>query len=144
PLHGFVRYRHVDHTHPNAVIAVAAARHSERLTRAIYGEAVVWTAWQRPGFDLGLKLEQIVREHPTAKGVILGGHGLINWAEDDKACYELTLELIERAGRYIAAHDQGEQTFGGQKYQSLDETKRHMVLAAILPWLRGQGSRGAR
>jgi rhamnulose-1-phosphate aldolase/alcohol dehydrogenase len=140
PLHGFVPYRHVDHMHPNAVIAIAAARNSERLTKEIYGDEVIWTPWQRPGFDLGLILERICTEHPQAKGVILGGHGLINWAHDDKACYELTLDLIERAGRYIAAHDKGEQTFGGQRYQSLDEARRHAVFAAILPWLRGQVS----
>ncbi len=140
PLHGFVPYRHVDHMHPNAVIAIAAAKHSERLTREIYGDEVIWTAWQRPGFDLGLKLEQICKEHPGAKGVILGSHGLINWANDDKACYELTLDLIERAARYIEAHDRGEQTFGGQRYQALDEARRHAVLAEILPWLRGQVS----
>src|SRR3954447_3982159 len=144
PLHGFVPYRHVDHTHPNAVIAVAAARHSERLTREIYGDEVIWTAWQRPGFDLGLKLEQIVREHPTARGVILGSHGLINWANDDKACYELSLDLIERAAQYIAAHDQGEATFGGPQYQALDEARRHAVFAEILPWLRGQVSQQRR
>src|SRR5262245_26539257 len=80
PLHAFVPYKHVDHMHPNAVIAIAAAKQSEKFTREIYGNEVVWTPWQRPGFDLGLKLEQIVRDHPNAKGVILGGHGLINWA----------------------------------------------------------------
>ncbi len=143
PLHAFVARKHVDHMHPNAVIAIAAARNSERLTREIYGDEVIWTAWQRPGFDLGLKLEQIVREHPQAKGVILGGHGLINWADDDKACYELTLDLIERAARYIEERDKGDQTFGGQQYQALDEAGRHAVFAEILPWLRGQVSRGA-
>jgi rhamnulose-1-phosphate aldolase/alcohol dehydrogenase len=143
PLHAFVPFKHVDHMHPNAVIAIAAARRSEQLTREIYGDEVIWTAWQRPGFDLGLKLEQICREHPHAKGVILGGHGLINWADDDKACYELTLDLIERAARYIAAHDQGDRTFGGQAYQSLEQARRHAVFAEILPWLRGQVSRGA-
>jgi rhamnulose-1-phosphate aldolase/alcohol dehydrogenase len=143
PLHGFVPFRHVDHMHPNAVIAIAAAQHSERLTHEIYGDDVIWTAWQRPGFDLGLKLEQICRAHPQAKGVILGGHGLINWANDDKDCYELTLDLIERAARYIAAHDKGAQTFGGQQYQALAAARRHAVFAEILPWLRGQISRGA-
>ncbi len=144
PLHAFVPARHVDHMHPNAVIAIAAAKNSERLTREIYGEEVIWTAWQRPGFDLGLKLEEVCRQHPTAKGVILGSHGLINWADDDKACYELTLELIERAARYIEARDKGEQTFGGQKYQPLAQPQRHGVLAAILPWLRGQVSQQRR
>jgi rhamnulose-1-phosphate aldolase/alcohol dehydrogenase len=144
PLHAFVPHRHVDHMHPNAVIAVAAAKHSERLTKEIYGDEVVWTSWQRPGFDLGLKLEQIVREHPQAKGVILGSHGLINWADEDKACYELTLDLIERAGRYIEEHDKGEETFGGQKYESLEEGHRHKIFAQILPWLRGQVSQYKR
>lgn len=144
PLHAFVPYRHVDHMHPNAVIAIAAARHSERLTREIYGDEVVWTEWQRPGFDLGLKLEQICRDHPKAKGVILGSHGLINWANDDKECYELTLDLIERAGRFIEERDKGEETFGGRKYRSLDEVQRHAVFAEILPWLRGQVSQYKR
>lgn len=140
PLHAFVPARHVDHMHPNAVIAIAAARDAERLTREIYGDEVIWTPWQRPGFDLGLQLEAICRAHPQAQGVILGGHGLINWADDDQACYELTLELIERAARYIAARDRGDATFGGQQYQNLDPVQRQAALAAILPWLRGQVS----
>ncbi|HEY0605316.1 MAG TPA: class II aldolase/adducin family protein, partial [Herpetosiphonaceae bacterium] len=144
PLHAFVNRKHVDHMHPNAVIAIAAAKNSERLTREIYGDEVIWTAWQRPGFDLGLKLEQILGEHPQARGVILGGHGLINWADDDKECYELTLDLIERAARYIEARDKGEQTFGGQQYAALDEAQRHAVFGEILPWLRGQVSQYKR
>jgi rhamnulose-1-phosphate aldolase/alcohol dehydrogenase len=144
PLHAFVPFRHVDHMHPNAVIAIAAAQHSEQLTREIYGDEVVWTPWQRPGFDLGLKLEQICREHPQAKGVILGGHGLINWADDDQACYDLTLSLIERAARYIEAHDKGPGAFGGQAYQTLDQARRHAIFAEILPWLRGQVSQYKR
>jgi rhamnulose-1-phosphate aldolase/alcohol dehydrogenase len=144
PLHAFVPFRHVDHMHPNAVIAIAAARHSQHLTREIYGDEVVWTPWQRPGFDLGLKLQQICRDHPQARGVILGGHSLINWADDDKACYELTLNLIERAARYIDAHDKGQATFGGQAYQSLAEPRRHALLAELLPWLRGHLSQHKR
>ena len=144
PLHAFVPAKHVDHMHPNAVIAVAAARRSQQLTSEIYGDEVVWTPWQRPGFDLGLKLKQICHEHPEAKGVILGGHGLINWADDDKACYELTLNLIERAARYIEAHDKAERTFGGEKYRALNEAERHSIFAEILPWLRGQVSRNKR
>jgi len=144
PLHAFVPYKHVDHMHPNAVIAIAAAKNSEQLTREIYGDEVVWTPWQRPGFDLGLKLEEIVRAHPRARGVILGGHGLINWADDDRECYMLTLELIERAARYIAARDCGDATFGGQMYRPLDEAGRHAIFAAILPWLRGQVSQDKR
>lgn len=144
PLHAFVPRKHVDHTHPNAVIAIAAAKNSEQLTREIFGDEVVWTPWQRPGFDLGLILQQICNQHPNAKGVILGGHGLINWADDDLACYELSLELIERAALAIEAHDKGEKTFGGQRYQTLEEAERHSIYSEILPWLRGQVSQRKR
>ena len=140
PLHAFVPFKHVDHTHPNAVIALAAAKNSERLTREIYGDEVIWTPWQRPGFDLGLKLQEVCQAHPQAKGAIMGSHGLINWADEDKACYDLSLDLIERAARFIEARDKGAATFGGQQYQSLAEGKRHAIFAEILPWLRGQVS----
>jgi len=144
PLHSFVPYKHVDHTHPNAAIAIAASKNSKELTKKIYGDEVIWTPWQRPGFDLGLQLEKICRENPKAKGVIMGQHGLINWANDDEECYNLTLTLIEKAARYLAEHDKGAKTFGGAKFQSLPETERRDTLAQLLPWLRGKVSQQKR
>jgi rhamnulose-1-phosphate aldolase/alcohol dehydrogenase len=138
PLHSFVPHAHVDHTHPNAVISVAASRNGREIAEEIYGDDVIWTEWQRPGFDLGLKLQEVCARHPQARGAIMGQHGLINWADDDKACYDLSLELIEKAARYIAAHDKGAKTFGGAKVQSLSEEKRRETFVRILPWLRGQ------
>jgi rhamnulose-1-phosphate aldolase/alcohol dehydrogenase len=144
PLHSFAAYKHVDHTHPNAAISVAAAKNSEKLTKEIYGDDVIWTPWLRPGFELGLIVQDICQKHPNAKGAIMGQHGLINWADEDKRCYELSLELIERAARYIESKDRGDQTFGGAKYSSLDEAQRRSTLAEILPWLRGQVSQQKR
>ncbi|HMQ51828.1 MAG TPA: bifunctional rhamnulose-1-phosphate aldolase/short-chain dehydrogenase [Anaerolineae bacterium] len=140
PLHSFVPFNHVDHTHPNAVIAVAAARNSRELTQEIYDDVVGWIKWQRPGFDLGLVMQAECRQNPSLKGLVMGQHGLINWADDDKTCYELTLTLIEKAAEYIAAHDKGEATFGGQRYQPLSEEKREAILVEILPKLRGMVS----
>ena len=148
PLHSFIPFKHVDHMHPNAAISLAAAKNSQRLTREVYGNEVIWTPWLRPGFELGLELQRICAEHPQAKGVILGQHGLINWANDDKECYELTLSLIEKAAQYIEARYQekgGDQTaFGGPRYQALEEGARREAFAAILPWLRGQVSQQKR
>ncbi|HYV37648.1 MAG TPA: bifunctional rhamnulose-1-phosphate aldolase/short-chain dehydrogenase [Gemmataceae bacterium] len=138
PLHAFVPHKHVDHTHPNAVIAVAAAKHSEKLTRAIYGDDVIWTPWQRPGFDLGLILQEICKQHPKARGVLLGQHGLINWTDDDRTCYALSLELIEKAARFIEERDRGAKTFGGQKYADVPDNQRRELLVKLLPWLRGR------
>lgn len=140
PLHAFVPYRHVDHTHPNAVIAIAACKDQERLTGEVYGDDVGWVPWQRPGFDLGLVMEEAARQNPEMRGLVMGQHGLINWADDDKACYELSLELIEQAARYIEERDKGDDTFGGQKYQSLSDEERQRLLVRLLPRLRGMVS----
>ncbi len=144
PLHSFVPARHVDHMHPNAVIALAASRRSKQLTKEIYGEEIAWTPWLRPGFELGLEMERLTAENPARKGVILGQHGLINWAEDSKECYELTLRLIEQAAGYIESKDKGGRTFGGAKYEPLPEVERDEIFFELLPWLRGRISSARR
>jgi rhamnulose-1-phosphate aldolase/alcohol dehydrogenase len=144
PLHAFIPHRHVDHMHPNAVIAVAAARNAERLMRDIYDDDMAYTPWLRPGFELGLRMQELCKSHPKANAILLGQHGLINWADDDKACYGLTLELIERAANYIGKHDRGEKTFGGRKHTDLPDAKRRELQVKLLPWLRGQLSRQKR
>ncbi|WP_317929574.1 bifunctional rhamnulose-1-phosphate aldolase/short-chain dehydrogenase [Halioxenophilus sp. WMMB6] len=137
PLHAYIPHPHVDHMHPNAVIAVAASANGKALTEEIWGGDLVWTDWQRPGFDLGLVLRDVCVKYPDAKGVLLGGHGVINWGDSSKACYDKTLEIINKAAAYIDAHDRGEQTFNGQRYAALDDHTREAVLAEVLPHLRG-------
>ena len=144
PLHSFVPFKHVDHTHPVACIAIATAKDGPALTRAVFGDDVIWVDWLRPGFELGLQLQQVCRDHPEAKGVILGKHGLINWADDDRECYLLSLSLIDRAEAFFAERQSDVPVFGGVRFQALPEEGRQAVLAEILPWLRGQVSRQRR
>lgn len=142
PLHSFIPAKHVDHTHPNAAISVAACADSAELTRKIYGDRVVHVPWLRPGFELGLLMQKVCRENPGAVGMIMGQHGLINWADDDKACYDLTLDLIEQAASYIETRYEekgGHATaFGGPRCKSFDPESRRQVLTSVLPWLRGR------
>lgn len=140
PLHSFIPYKFVDHTHPVPVIAIATADNGPELMREIYGDDVEWVDWMRPGFELGLKLQEVIEENPGIKGIILGGHGLINWADDDQECYELSIELINKAAEYLAAHELGEEAFGGVKFESLQKKERRDVFAEVLPFLRGQVS----
>jgi len=144
PLHGLIPLRHIDHMHPISAIAIAASKDQERLTSEIFDEEVGWVPWQRPGFDLGLVMRDKLKHGPDLKGLVMGQHGLINWADDDKACYELTLTLVEKAARYIEAHDKGENTFGGQKYEALIEKTRNEILIELLPSLRGMVSQKNR
>jgi len=144
PLHTFVPYRHVDHLHPNAVIAIAASVNQEKLTKEIFGDEVLYVPWQRPGFDIGLLMEQLIKDKPRAKGVVLGHHGMSSWSDNDKTCYETALEIIDRATEYIEARDKGEKTFGGRKHQALSDADRRRALVELLPWLRGQLSANKR
>ena len=144
PLHSFIPYKHVDHTHPNAAISVAASENSVKLTREIYGQDLIHTPWLRPGFELGLEMQKICSENPKAIGIMMGQHGLINWANDDRECYFRTLDLIERAAQFIEkkyAEKGGDKTaFGGAIHASFPEEVRRKVFVRLLPWLRGQVS----
>jgi rhamnulose-1-phosphate aldolase/alcohol dehydrogenase len=144
PLHTFVPYQHVDHLHPNAVIAIAASVSQERLCREIYGDEVIYVPWQRPGFDIGLMIEGLIKANPKAKGVLLGHHGMSSWSNDDKTCYETALEIIDRATAFIEQHDKGTRTFSGQKYAPLADERRREILTQLLPALRGRISTGRR
>ncbi|MDB6068180.1 MAG: bifunctional rhamnulose-phosphate aldolase/short-chain dehydrogenase [Pedosphaera sp.] len=148
PLHSFIPARHVDHTHPNAAIALAASANSVKLTREIYGDDVMHMPWLRPGFELGLGMQEVCKKYPNARGILMGQHGLINWADTDQACYHLTLDLIEKASAFIEskyAQKGGDvAAFGGQIHPTLPQELRHKVLARMLPWLRGQVSQQKR
>ncbi len=144
PLHAFVPHDYVDHTHPNALISIAASKNGPTVMKEVFGEELFWLPWMRPGFELGLALRDGCAKHPGAVGAIMGQHGLINWADDDKVCYERSLSLIDRAASYIQKHDRGNKTFGGEKYAALDDVRRRAALLSVLPWLRGKVSDGKR
>ena len=148
PLHSFIPHPHVDHTHPNAAIAVAACAKSEEITREIYGDEVIHLPWMRPGFELGLAMQKACADHPQAIGFIMGQHGLINWGKTGRECYERSLELIDRAAaaieERIAKNGGEEKIFGGTLHHALPAEARARVWCRILPWLRGQVSRSRR
>jgi rhamnulose-1-phosphate aldolase/alcohol dehydrogenase len=136
PLHGFIDRRHIDHMHADAIIAIAAARNGERLTRQIFGDELAWVPWQRPGFDLGLAVGRVSRERPQSKGLILGGHGLITWASTSRECYRTTLTVIQRAADWLDARGRAEP-FGPIAVPGLPPADRRARLEAVAPVLRG-------
>ncbi|MBB5574361.1 bifunctional rhamnulose-1-phosphate aldolase/short-chain dehydrogenase [Rhizobium paranaense] len=144
PLHGFVPFTHVDHMHPDAIIAIAASKNSRELTREIFGDDIGWLPWRRPGFQLGLDLEAFVKAHPNAKGVVLESHGLFTWANDAKSCYELTLAIINKAIQWFAAKTEGKTIFGGASVQSLPQAERRAIAAKLMPEIRGRIGKAER
>lgn len=138
PLHGLLPFKHIDHLHPDALIAVAAAKDSEMVTKEIWGNTMGWVPWQRPGFDLGLQLEKCLIDNPGIRGIVLGSHGLFTWGDTSYECYMNSLEVIERASEYIETKikEKG-SVFGGQKVKSLPKEERLDKAAKLMPLLRG-------
>ncbi|UKK85607.1 bifunctional rhamnulose-1-phosphate aldolase/short-chain dehydrogenase [Sphingopyxis sp. BSN-002] len=137
PLHACLPFAHVDHVHPDAIIALAASSEGEAATQAIWGGAVGWLPWQRPGFDLGLKLRDHVAANPGLRGVMLAGHGIICWGDSARACYDNTIALIADAARYLNARLADAPAFGGEVVAARPAAERTAVAAKLMPALRG-------
>ena len=137
PLHSMIDEKHVDHLHPNAVISVASCKAQKELTEVIWGGKLAYVPWMRPGWEAAKLCEDTYAASPDIWGILLGQHGHTNWSSESKSCYETSLWVIETAARYIEEHDKGEMTFGGQKYQSLDDAARTDLLKDFLPVARG-------
>ncbi len=138
PLHGFLPFKHIDHLHPDAAIAIAAAKDGRRITQELFNGTIGWVNWQKPGFDLGLQLKQCLDENPGIRGIMLGSHGLFTWGETAYESYINTLEVIESCAQYLEDNygTQGE-SFGGAKITSLPKEERLAKAAALAPILRG-------
>jgi rhamnulose-1-phosphate aldolase/alcohol dehydrogenase len=138
PLHGFLPFKHIDHLHPDAAIAIAAAKDGKQITREIFGGTIGWVDWQRPGFDLGLKLRACLAENPGIRGIMLGSHGLFTWGDTAYACYLNTLDVVERCAAYVAGHEANKgPVFGGPLRESLPPDARLAQAAQLAPILRG-------
>jgi rhamnulose-1-phosphate aldolase/alcohol dehydrogenase len=136
PLHAYLPFAHIDHVHPDAVIALAASSNGEAATREIWSGRVGWLAWKRPGFDLGLRLRDCVSKQPALRGVMLAGHGIICWGESSKACYENTIELVASAAAYLNRRLDKRVAFGGLHIAPLPAEQRARAAAELMPRLR--------
>lgn len=143
PLHAYVPKKHVDHMHPDAIIAIAASANSKALTQQIFGGEIGWLPWKRPGFELGLWLETFCLENPQAKGVVLESHGLFTWADDAESCYGLTIDVINRAIAWFETETAGKAIFGGERHMALAARERRAVAARLMPAIRGMVSEEA-
>lgn len=144
PLHAYVPKKHVDHMHPDAIIAIAASENSRELTRQIFGDDIGWLPWKRPGYELGLWLEKFCLENPGAKGVVLESHGLFTWADTAEACYSLTIDIINQAIAWFERTTAGRQAFGGPGHIALPAPERRRIAGALMPRIRGMVSGNAR
>ncbi|AGI67413.1 bifunctional rhamnulose-1-phosphate aldolase/alcohol dehydrogenase RhaD [Octadecabacter antarcticus 307] len=140
PLHAYVPQKHVDHMHPDAIIAIAAAKDSTKLAQQIFGDSIGWLPWKKPGYELGLWLADFCARNPDAKGVVLESHGLFTWADDAQDCYDLTLEIIQTAMDWFADQTTGQDVFGGAVHKSLHADQRRATASRLMPAIRGMVS----
>ncbi|RSL34852.1 bifunctional aldolase/short-chain dehydrogenase [Salibacterium salarium] len=139
-LHAFLPFKHVDHTHPDAIISICCADNGKNVAEEIFGDRFVWVPYVRPGFSLSKMIADGVKNNPNAELVLMEKHGLVTWGETSKESYDTTISVIQEAESYVMKKMEQTNTFGGQKYQSLPTEKRKEVLAQILPTIRGEVS----
>lgn len=138
PLHAFLPFKHIDHLHPDAAIAIAAAKDGKKITEELFNGTIGWVEWQRPGFDLGLKLKECLDKNPGIRGIMLGSHGLFTWGNTAYESYVTTLEVIERCAEYLEEnYGKKRPVFGGQKIKSLNKEERLKQATSLAPILRG-------
>jgi len=138
PLHGFLPFAHIDHLHPDAAIAIAAAKDGKRITQELFNGTIGWVEWKKPGFELGLQLKQCLDENPGIRGIMLGSHGLFTWGDTAYESYLNTLEVIEICSDYLNQnYGKKGPVFGGQKIESAEADQRKKQAAALAPVLRG-------
>lgn len=138
PLHGFLPFKHIDHLHPDAAIAIAAAKDGKKITQELFNGTIGWVEWQKPGFELGLQLKQCLDENPGIRGIMLGSHGLFTWGDTAYESYMNTLEVIERCAQYLEDHiGKAKPVFGGAKREALPKEQRLRQAAQLAPVLRG-------
>ena len=138
PLHGFLPFKHIDHLHPDAAIAIAASKDGEQITKDLFEGTIGWVNWQRPGFDLGLQIKDCLEKNPGIRGIMLGSHGLFTWGDTAYDCYINSLEVIDKCATYIEENvAKNGSVFGGPKMQSLEKEQRISQAAALAPILRG-------
>jgi len=135
PLHSLLPFAHVDHVHPDAIIALAASSGGEAATREIWGGTIGWLPWKRPGYTLGVMLRDYVAANPHVKGVMLAGHGIISWGDSARGCYEHTVRLIADAAEYLNSRLAGKPAFGGAIISVYPD--RAAIAADLMPRLRG-------
>ena len=137
PLHAYVPRKHVDHVHADAIIAIAASENSKDLTQQIFGDKIGWLPWKRPGYELGLWLEKFCLENPDVDGVVLESHGLFTWGDTARACYDMTIDVINQATEWLHEKMKDVPAFGGAVHTSLSADERRAVAAALMPAIRG-------
>lgn len=136
-LHAFLPFKHVDHTHPDAIISLCCADNGKELAKEIFGDRFVWVPYIRPGFKLSKMIAEGVLNHPNAELVLMEKHGLVTWGDNSKECYDKTIAIIKEAEQYIEAKIKASTSFGGQQYNSLQPEERRNILAAVMPVIRG-------
>lgn len=138
PLHGFLPFKHIDHLHPDAAIAIAAAKDGKRITEELFEGTLGWVDWQKPGFDLGLQLQQCLAENPGVRGIMLGSHGLFTWGDNAYDCYLNTLEVVEKCAAYLeSSYGLKGPVFGGERIKNIPADQRIKQAALLAPFLRG-------
>ncbi|MGE7919500.1 bifunctional aldolase/short-chain dehydrogenase [Viridibacillus sp. NPDC093762] len=140
-LHAFLPYKHIDHTHPDAIISICCAPNGEEIAKKIFGDSFVWVPYLRPGFLLSKIIAEGVQHNPNAELVLMEKHGLVVWGNTAEESYTRTIEVINKAEAYIDSIAATQEPFGGQLIEPIEAETRQRLLSKVLPGVRGIASK---
>lgn len=100
-LHAILPFKHVDHTHANAIVALTNQPNGEAIIRELFPEMII-VPYVMPGFDLSKACLEAFSKRPDAPGMILLKHGIFTWSDDPREAYENMIAAIDRAEKRIA------------------------------------------
>jgi rhamnulose-1-phosphate aldolase/alcohol dehydrogenase len=136
-LHAFVPAPQVDHTHPDAIIALTSSPDGRAVAGAAFGAEAVWLDYQRPGFAMSRRIAQLLEENPRARAVLLEKHGLVTWGETGEEAYRATIEFVTRAAEAIDGQVTKGFGLGGPRVRAVSDIEADDLLVDTLPVLRG-------
>ena len=136
-LHAFLPHAFVDHTHADAILTLTDQPVPEHHVKAALGGDVLVLPWIMPGFPLAKAVVDAYERAPECVGIVLAKHGLFTFGATARESYARTVELVERAERYVERALGGAPPMLRPAAKPLAAAARRAALADVLPVLRG-------
>jgi len=145
-LHAILPFKWVEHTHADAVLAVANTRHGEQHVKAAYGDSVLIVPYRHSGFELAKACHDMFTREATARtiGMVLMHHGIFAFGDTARESYERMIALVSRAEDYLKSRHAWDIPLRFPSSSSLPLTPAGSVPTRFPPLCGDHGEKGGR
>ena len=105
-LHAALPARFIDHTHADAILAIADQEEGASICREVFGARLLWVPYVMPGFGLAKACKKAwdgaIRDDRSPTIMVLERHGIFTFGDTAKESYERMIEAVTMAERFAA------------------------------------------